>query len=399
VSESDRAGSAAGGEASWRERWDDSALRERLDEPIEHATALTRRTMAWFPVRVWRHFLRHNGFLLAASISYQSLFAVFAVLYTAFAIVGVWLGGSARAIDALIAVIDSYIPDLISADGLVSPDDVTRVARSSAGALALTGSVSFLVAVWTAIGFVTYTRRAVRDIFALPFDARGYLWLKARDFVAAALFGISLVLGAGLGTVASGAINLLFELLGLEDASTWVSVLSRVGSVFVAIVINSAALGLLFRFLAGATVPWPTIWPGALLGGAAIGVLQLGAGLLLVYTPANPLLATFSVFIAFLVWFRLVAIVILVAASWIAVVSADRGIPLAPVSEAERRAREARALVIAAEVRLRDAEARRAQAPWWGRRRAERAVREARDQLADAKAAVPATAPPRGFLD
>ncbi len=64
------------------DRWRDE-LRERFDEPIERATEITRRTLAWFPIRVWRHFLQHNGFLLAAAISYQSLFAIFAVLYTA----------------------------------------------------------------------------------------------------------------------------------------------------------------------------------------------------------------------------------------------------------------------------------------------------------------------------
>ncbi|WP_318244788.1 YihY/virulence factor BrkB family protein [Microbacterium pullorum] len=393
MSDSDRNRPADDGrDASWRAWWDDSALRDRLDEPIEHATALTQRTMASFPVRVWRHFLRHNGFLLAASISYQSLFAMFAVLYCAFAIIGIWLGGSTQAIDALIAVVNSYIPDLISADGLVTREDVTEVARSSTGTLAVTGSVALLVAIWTAIGFVTYTRRAVRDIFALPFDSRSYLLLKARDFLAAAGFGVSLVLGAGLGAVASGALNLLFELLGW-DASTWVSVLSRVGSILVAYGINSAALALLFRFLAGASVPWRTIWPGALLGGGAIGVLQLGAGLLLVYTPANPLLATFSVFIAFLVWFRLIAIVILVAASWIAVVAADQNIPLAQSTEAQRRAAEARALVVAAEVRLREAMAAREKAPWWQAWRADRNVRAAEDDLARAQAG--AIAPPR----
>ena len=402
MSDSGREGAPGDGrDDSWRARWDDSVLRERLDEPIERATALRRRTLAAFPVRVWRHFLRHNGFLLSASISYQSLFSIFAVLYTAFAIVGVWLGASRDAIDALISLVNLYIPDLISAGGLVTREEVTQVARSSTGALAVTGSVAVLVAIWTAIGFVTYTRRAVRDIFGLPFDPRSYLVLKGRDFVAAAMFGIALVLGAGLGAMASGAVNLLFDLFGWEDAATWVSVASRVGSIAVAFGINSTALALLFRFLAGASVPWPTIWPGALLGGAAIGVLQLSAGLLLVFTPANPLLATFSVFIAFLVWFRLVAIVILVAASWIAVAAADHDIPLAPVSDAQRRAVEARALVIAAEVRLRAARERRRRAPWYRTRRAARDVRAAEEELARAQAALPrADGPvPGGLLD
>ena len=75
------------------------ALRERFDEPIEKATELTRKTLAWFPIRVWRHFLQHNGFLLAAGISYQSLFAIFGVIYLAFATAGLWLGGSETAVD------------------------------------------------------------------------------------------------------------------------------------------------------------------------------------------------------------------------------------------------------------------------------------------------------------
>ncbi|MCR2785158.1 MULTISPECIES: YihY/virulence factor BrkB family protein [unclassified Microbacterium] len=388
-------GAAREPDENWRARWEStqSSLRQRFDEPIEHATALTRRTMAWFPVRVWRHFLRSNGFLLAASISYQSLFAMFAVVYVAFAIAGVWLGGSTEAVQAVISVVNSYIPDLISDTGPISPKEVTDVAQSSTGALAVTGAAAFLVAVWTAIGFVTFTRRAVRDIFGLPFDGRGYVLLKARDFVAAVLFGIALLLGAGLGAVASGAVDLLFHLLGWADSSEWLYVLGRVLSILVAFAINSTALALLFRFLAGAAAPWPTIWPGALLGGAAIGVLQISAGLLLVYTPSNPLLATFSVFIAFLVWFRLIAIVILVAASWIAVVAADRDIPLGPASEHERRVAEAHALVVGAEQRLRAALAERERARWWQvwrAWRAEREVREAEQALDDAQAGLTA---------
>ena len=70
--------------------------------------------MAWFPIRVWRHFLQHNGFLLGAGISYQALFAIFAAIYVAFAITGLWLGGNVDAVNAMIALINSYIPGLIS---------------------------------------------------------------------------------------------------------------------------------------------------------------------------------------------------------------------------------------------------------------------------------------------
>jgi membrane protein len=302
--------------------------RLRLDEPLERAATLTRRTLAWFPLRVWRHFLRNNGFLLSASISYQSLFAIFAAFYVAFATAGLWVGGSSVAVDSLIALVNRYIPNLISDRGLVSPEAVAEVARGSAGVLAVTGAIAFVVATWTAIGFVTFTRRAVRDIFGLPFDLRNYLLLKARDFLAALLFGVALVLGAALGAMASGAARLLLSLVGVSTRTVWTHLLLQLLSVLVAFAINSAALAGLFRFLTGTSLPWRIVWPGSLLGGGAIAVLQMGVGALLLYTPSNPLLATFSVMIGFLLWFRFVGIVILVAASWIAVRTGDGDIPL-----------------------------------------------------------------------
>lgn len=373
-------------DATLRERWDASRLRERLDEPLERATRVTRRALGWFPIRVWRHFLQHNGFLLAASVSYQSLFALFATLYSAFAVVGLWLGGSSVAVDGLVEIVNSYIPGLISADGPVPPSTIDEVVRDSSSVLAVTGAVALGVAIWTAIGFVTFTRRAVRDIFGLPFDTRNYVLLKVRDFGAALLFGLALVLGAVLGLVAGGVVRQLFDLFELPYESTTIDVLSRIASVAVAIVLNTAALTGLIRFLTGTSLPWRKIVPGSVLGGVALGVLQLGAGFLAVYSPTNPLLATFSVLIGFLLWLRLAGIVILVAASWVAVSAGDDDVPLVQLTEAERRALELHALRVVAEAGVRDAEAELASARWWQRPGARRDVRHARELLRRATA-------------
>lgn len=295
---------------------------------LERAAALTRKTLAWFPVRVWRHFLQHNGFLLAASISYQSIFAIFAAVYFAFAGVGLWLGGKPSAVTVMIAVVNSYIPGLIGDHGLIRDADVAQVASASTGVLALTGAIAFVVAMWTAIGFVTFARRAVRDIFGLPFDHRNYVILKSRDLLAGALFGLALIIGALLAWVTSGVLGLVFNAIGWDDRSLLLEVLSRLASLVVGFALNTAAIYGLIRFLTGTSLPKRAIWPGSLLGGAALTVLQIGAGLLLFYTPSNPLLATFSVFIGFLLWFRLAGVVILVAASWVAVSATDARIPL-----------------------------------------------------------------------
>lgn len=385
----------------WRARWEQSPLRERLDEPIERATNLTRKTLAWFPIRVWRNFLRNNGFLLAAAISYQSLFAMFSVIYTAFAVVGIWLGGSAPAVAGLISIINSYIPGIIGKEegqGLVTETDVAEIAQQSAGVLAITGAVAFVVALWTAIGFVTFTRRAVRDIFGLPFDTRNYVLLKARDFVAAAMFGLALLIGAALSWIAGGAVELIFDLLGLEGSSGWVWIVSRIASILVAFALNTAALAGLIRFLTGTSLQWRLILPGAALGGGAMIVLQFGAGLLLYYSPSNPLLATFSVVVGFLLWFRLVGIVILVAASWVALTATDADVPIIEQSEDDRRRAEHQALLLAAQVRLRDARDARAHAAWWQAWTARANVRRAEDELARVEASAPPP-PRRGLLD
>jgi membrane protein len=395
------AAAAAREEETLRARWESTqdSLRERFDEPIARATEITRRTLGWFPIRVWRHFLQNNGFLLAASISYQSLFAIFAVLYVTFATVGIWLGGSQHAVDGMIALVNRYIPGIIGPEGhgLVTRDQVAAITSESSSALAITGGIAVVVAIWTAIGFVTFTRRAVREMFGLPFDQRNYFLLKARDLLAALLFGVALVLGAVLGSLAAGALDFVLSLFGLDGRSPLASVLLRLGSIAVAFLINALALGGLFRFLTGASLRWRMIWPGAMLGGGAIAVLQAAVGFLFVYTPSNPLLGTFAVFIGFLLWFRLVAVVILVAGSWIAVTAGDRDIPLQAVTEADRLVEEHRALLLAAQVRLRTARQARATAPWWRAWSADRAVRDARAELAEVEASAP-PAPRRSIL-
>lgn len=356
----------------------------RLDAAVERATALTRRTLGLFPVRVWRHFLQHNGFLLAAGVSYQALFAIFATIYLAFAITGLWLGGSTRAVDAMIELINGYIPNLILPEGgVITPDQVRDIASATTGLLSVTGAIALGTVIWTAIGWVTFSRRAVRDIFGLPPDRRSYVLLKARDLLAALILGIALVTGSLLSSGSAALLSWLLALLGWDAGSDAVNALIRLGTVVVSFAVLSGALAAMVRFLTGTSLRWRTIWPGAILGGAAMTVLQYGIGFLLGYTPSNPLLATFAIFIGLLLWFRINGVVMLVAAAWIAVSAQDRDQPLQEQTAAERRAAEHRALLAAARIRLRDARTARAKAPWYRRFTTTRALHEAELRLAE----------------
>ena len=204
------------------------------------------------------------------------------------------------------------------------------------------------------------------------------------------LFGVALVLGSAVGVAGTWALGWIFSLLGWSTASGWYRLGLGILSLLVSVAVFTGALALLFRFLTGTSLTWRRIFPGALFGGISLTVLQLGAGWVLRYTPTNPLLATFTIFIGLLLWFRLIGIIILVSASWIAVSASDEDEPLAYLSTQDRLREEHAALLLAAQVRLRTAREDRAAVPWHRRFAATRAVRDAERELAEVEAAAPA---------
>ncbi|WP_136706668.1 YihY/virulence factor BrkB family protein [Agromyces sp. H66] len=365
-------------------------IRDRLEEPIERVTTLTNKTLALFPVRVWRHFLARNGFLLSAGMSYQALFAIFAAVYVVFAVAGIWLTGNERTLEAFVLLLNTYAPGLIGEHGVISTDELTAIASTSTSLFGWTGAVALAGLIWTAIAWITLSRMAVRSIFGLPKDNRAYLYLKARDLLAGLAFGTIILVATVLSVVATSFFGWLLNLIGLAGDRGWQAGLLQSGAVLVVFVIDTLALAVLFRFLSGAAMPWRRMWVGSLLGSAAISVLQFLSGFLVSETSSNPLLATFAVFIALLLWFRLTSIVMLVAASWIAVEAADNHETLRQVTSeqliAEQRAKEQRALVTAAGVRVREARRELAEANWFGRPLARRHLARAEAELARAEA-------------
>ena len=381
-------------EPSARERFDalSQPIRDRFEEPITKVSKLTLKTMALLPVRVWRHFLARNGFILSAGMSYQALFAIFAAVYVVFAVAGIWLTADSDTLNAFVALLNSFAPGLVGDDGIISTDDLVAIATTSTSLFGWTGAVALAGLIWTAIGWITYSRIAVRSIFGLPKDTRAYALLKTRDFLVGLAFGTILIIATILAVATTSFFGWLAALLGLSEESLWSNVLLQAGSVLVVFVIDTLSLAVLFRFLSGAAMPWRRMWIGSLLGSAALTVLQLLGGLVVTGAGSNPLLATFAVFIALLLWFRLTGIVILVAASWIAVEALDAHETLRQVTPeqlvAEERASERRALVTAARVRVRDATSELAAANWLRRIPARRRLARAEEELARAEASV-----------
>ncbi len=367
-------------------------MRQRAKDLIEWGRGL-------FPVRVWLHFLDQNGLILAAGMSYQALFAVFAAVYVGFSMAGIWLVNRTETLRSLIDIVNTTIPGLIGDDGILTVDQILAAGSLGTGFLTWTGVIALGGLVWTAIGWITFSRMAVRAVFGLPKDKRNYFLMKARDFLMALLFGALLLVAAALSVASTEALDWVFRLFGVSTASPGYALLARGSGFLIVLVINTLVLAALFRFLSRSAIPWRRVWGGSLLGGTALLVLQLGSSLLIGGATRNPLLATFAVFIGLLLFFRLTSIVTLAAAAWIAVGALDREEPLVRVSkqelERQRLEREHAALVGAAQVRVRDARKDYESARWYQRFAAAGRLRAAESELAELAEETPGWPPAR----
>ena len=356
--------------------------------------AIVRRGRALFPVRVWLHFLDRNGFILSAGMSYQALFAVFAAVFVGFSFAVLWFGSRPDVIDALVTIVNTAIPGMIGEDGVVSVEQITEAAAGGITTLTITGIIALGSLIWTAIGWITYSRMSVRIVFMLEKDRRNYALQKAQDLLAALFFGALLLVAAGLSAVSTAALDRTASLLGLPGGSVWLDSLTRAGALAVVFAINTLVLAAMFRFLSRASITWRRLAGGSALGGLALLALQVLNSILVSSASRNPLLATFTVFIGFLLFFRLMGIITLVSAAWITVRAADHDESLRRVSpgelDRERAEAEHRALVLAAQVQVRQARDDVNDSRWFERPSALRHLRGAERQLLAAEAAEPA---------
>ena len=350
-------------------------------------TALVRWGRSLFPVRAWMHLLDQNGLLLAAGMSYQALFAVFAAVYVGFSIAGIWLFGRPGTLDSLTEIVNTAVPGLIGDDGIITLDQLASAGTLGSGVLTWTGVIALGGLIWTAIGWITFSRMAVRQVLGLEKDRRSYVLMKARDLLAAVVVGVLLLVAAALSVASTAALSWIFDLAGWSTASPWYELLARGGGLVFVFVIDTIVLAALFRFLSRAAIQWRRLWGGSLLGGAALLSIQLLSSLLIGGAARNPLLATFAVFVGLLLFFRLTSIVTLAAAAWIAVGAADLREPLKKMTEEQRRlaAEEAerKKQLAAARVRVREARDAYEKSSLFGRIAARSRLRSAERDLAD----------------
>lgn len=173
-----------------------------------------------------------------------------------------------------------------------------------------------------AIGAVSNLRTALRIIADKPSGDSFFLWLMARNLLVALGFGSLLGLAAALSVFSGIGIETIASWIGAESSGA-VNTATRIVSVIVIFVIDTAAVELVFRLLSGMKTSAKALWVGAAYGGFGLIVLQEFSSLFVRGATTNPLLASFAALIALLLWFNLSAQVILIASSYIVVATED----------------------------------------------------------------------------
>ncbi len=298
------------------------------------------------PVRVFVHYGRERGPILASGLAYQALFAVFAGLWVGFSIAGLVVSGDAGLQGALLDLLDETIPGLIDdgdGSGAIDPGVLSAgVAFSVSGVIALGGLL------FTALGWLAAARGSVRTMLDLPPITRNFALQKLVDLAGGVGFAVLLLAAAGLSLAGSSATDLVLGWLGASRDSVAGVVAGRGVSIVISVLVYAVALLGLYRVLSGAKVPWRFLRGGVLLGALGIAGLTILSGFLLGGASNNPLIASFAVIAGLLIYYNFVCQVILVGAAWMAVGVQDAGVVL-DEKVAEERLEAARALVKAHE--------------------------------------------------
>lgn len=280
--------------------------------------ALIRRVTAWaLSLRVVRAYFVYSGArgpMLADSVTYRTLFSLFAGVLLGFSLAALWLANNADALRALVTAVDGVIPGLVGEDGLI---DVTDIAAPAG--LSIAGTLGTLGLIGAAIGAIGSLRSALRQIAGVTTDDVLIVWVLLRNLLLAVGIGVALVAAAAVTFLTTAGLGALEAWLGIPTDSAVAGFLAWLISVLVVLAVDTAVVAAAFAVLSGVKARRRTLWSGALLGGFGLVVLQQLSGLFVGGAGSNPLLASFASLIALLLWLNLSSQVVLIAGAFIVV--------------------------------------------------------------------------------
>jgi membrane protein len=286
------------------------------EETSPKKPGIVPRLIAWvLTLKIVRSvllYVERRGPMLADSITYRTLFSVFAGVLLGFSIASIWLSDNPTAWQSLIDSVNSVVP------GLVGPDGVIKVEGIEAPpGVSIAGIISLVALVAASIGAIASLRLAIRSIADFAQQDGFFLWVMLRNLLLAVGMGAGLVASAAITFLGSTGLTIVGGWLGLSPDSPVLQFGTRALSLLVVFALDATIIAVVFLMLSGIKPSARSLWTGALLGAVGLIVLQQLSSLFVGGASSNPLLATFASLIALLLWFNFSAQVILIASAYI----------------------------------------------------------------------------------
>ena len=248
------------------------------------------------------------------SITYRSLFSVFAGVLLGFSFAAIWLRDNPAAWQSLVEAVDAAIPGLVGEDGLV---DVSAI-EAPAG-LTVAGIIALVALVGAAIGAIGSLRVAIRTLADRVHDDVFFVWVLLRNLLLAIAIGGGFVLSAGATFVGTSFVGAVLDWAGITQ-DDFATIATRSVSIVVVFLLDMARRRARLRHAerrAGASPARCGRAPSSERSGSPSSSSCRDSSSRA--RGSNPLLATFASLIALLLWLNLSAQVILLASTWIIV--------------------------------------------------------------------------------
>jgi membrane protein len=269
----------------------------------------TRSRLLDHLARMIQHYNGVNGNGLAGAITYFAFLSIFPILALAFFVVGYVARLYPQAHDTLVRAIEQVMPGIV---GTTSNDEIPLATIESAANTV--GIIGLVVLLYSGLGWLSATRRALLAVFETPRDDRPNFFLgKARDLLALVVVGLVLAFSVAVTAAMVGYSDKVVHLTGLGSGATW---LVQVMSVVVGLATNLGLLLVMFRLLAHVQLPRRALWGGALLGAVGFEILKQASSYLLHVTKNQPAVQAFGIALVLVIWINYFSRLVMYAAAW-----------------------------------------------------------------------------------
>ena len=251
------------------------------------------------PVRAWERYADARGSLLAAGIAYFGFLSLFPAVALAVVVFGFLLAGRPQLLQAVAESLNQLLPGMVQTPE--NPDGIIVLSAPETVTLSVTGIVALLVLIWGGLGWVGSMRNGVRIVFGAPRLPGRFVWDKLRDLAVFLLLGIAILVSATMTLIVGDFATWVSDALGWGHTPWPVSSLG----LLVSLLVNTAIMLMLLRFLSGLPVAVRDIRSGVLLGGLGFTLLELFGSQLIRLATRNPLFGSIVAVVGLLIWLEL----------------------------------------------------------------------------------------------